>query len=139
MPQLAGLIISLALHLGLLACLVAHPLKVQLPPPEPPHTGVSMVVAPLPKLSGGEGRGLACGGTRYNGIGLAASFGGFVTRIGPDTPAERAGFQYGDEIQNPDDLWPNTRPTNTEIDVPVKRAGKRLVLHARIESICQEK
>jgi hypothetical protein len=134
---LLGAALSVALHAALLLLLLSAPAPHRPPPPPAPPGGISIIQVPIQKLSGTGAHGLACGGHRYNGLGFAHSFGGFVVMVGPGTPAERAGMQLGDEVQG-DVPLPNERPTNTVVDIVIKRAGRRMVLHAVVESICDE-
>ncbi len=136
--QRAGLATSLVLH-----GLVAFSLVWQPPVDDrrkPVKADPQLVEPVAEQLKGydGEGVGLACGGSNYDGLGIMTDGFGRVIDVGPNTPAERAGLLRDDIFLNSEDFWPGKfKPGHNDV-LKIRRGAQRLDLPVTIGVICRE-
>lgn len=138
MKKTYGWMGSIALHL-LIAFLLLAPSVVK----KPPNNG-----KPIPvkffmredKLRGEElvvGKGLACAGYHYTGVGIRMSY-DIIIEVAPNSPAESAGLREGDELIDPNQLAADRFAIGTAIDLKIKRNGREIVVPIKIGNICNE-
>jgi S1-C subfamily serine protease len=143
----ASIILTLLLHLLLIAALLIVRPVVKVPPPVP---DTEEALVPIRMYSDGEHERLRlqgengpaisddpCGGRFYLGIGIIDGAGGFVLFVAPGAPADRAGIRSGEEILNVDILGQNRYPEGTRLTLQVaSTSGERRAVELRVEKIC---
>lgn len=123
------------LHAAILAvALVSCDAKTQPAPQKPPKEPQALTVHLLPS---GGGDGPPCP-KAYRGIGCAHGFAGTVIELAPDGPAEKAGIQLGDSIQNYDLLGRDRYMVGHPLDLRVWREGREFSVRVVTGWICEE-
>ena len=85
-----------------------------------------------------SGRGFACAGSSYVGVGVTAELRTErIMLVGDDTPASRAGLQHDDIVLNPE-VWRDAHQEGIVLQVTILREGVKLTLPVRVGKICIE-
>ena len=144
-PRALAAVLSMAIHLLILAILVRVATASIDSPLLPPHEatadklrGAGDRIARIELRPGLSTSGLACAGSSYVGVGVTADpRTERIILVGEDTPASRAGLQHDDIVLNPA-VWQQTHREGELLQVQVLREGLTMTVPVRVGKICIE-
>jgi predicted metalloprotease with PDZ domain len=144
-PRTVAAMLSVLLHLLVVALLIRAAAGLIDTPPAPAHEtsadklrGGGERVARIELRPGLPAGGVACLGSSYVGVGVTADpRTERIILVGDDTPASRAGLQHDDIVLNPA-VWQDSHREGDLLRVQVLREGMTLVVSVRVGKICIE-